>query len=493
MNYQSTRGGDMVSAATAIVKGLAPNGGLYVPEYFPKKIGFDALSNRTYQERAKIILSAFLSDFSDAEIDTCVSRAYKAEKFSSDKIAPLRKLNDSLHILELFHGPTCAFKDMALQILPHFLTTAMKKNGIREEVTILVATSGDTGKAALEGFKDVPGTRILVFFPRDGVSRMQRLQMVTQEGENVGVCAVDGNFDDAQNGVKSIFTDDAYNAFLKENGIVLSSANSINWGRLVPQIVYYMSSWATMVDNGDISPNEEINIVVPTGNFGNILAAYYAGKLGVPIGKLICASNANDVLCDFIRTGVYNRNRSFKTTISPSMDILISSNLERFLYDITGKDTDKIKDYMQRLSTEGQYSVDHETLSKMQEILWAGSCDDAITTKTIQKTFDKYGYVADPHTAVALYVYEEYVKETGDDRKTILASTASPYKFGKSVLNAIGCNDIDDDFAVLDAIQEKSGMPIPASLSALQTKNERFSDACAPSAMRDMIQSLLAL
>ncbi len=493
MNYQSTRGGEAVSAATAIVKGLAPNGGLYVPSCFPNPFVSEELLNRTYKERAKLILSKFLTDFSDEEIEYCVDNAYTAEKFGSDDIAPLHKLNDSLHILELWHGPTCAFKDMALQILPYFLTTAMRKSGVHDKVTILVATSGDTGKAALEGFKDVPGTHILVFFPLVGVSQIQRLQMVTQEGENVGVCAVRGNFDDAQNGVKSIFTDAEYNAFLKEKGIILSSANSINWGRLVPQIVYYLSSWATMIEKGEITPHEKINIVVPTGNFGNILAAYYAGKLGLPLGKLICASNANDVLCDFIRTGTYNRNRDFKTTISPSMDILISSNLERFLYDITGEDSEKIVGFMKLLSDEGQYHVDDLTLQKMQEILWAGSCDDSATIEMIRKTNEKYGYVADPHTAVALHVYDQYVTETGDTRKTILASTASPYKFGKSVLQAIGNAAEEDDFIMLDKIHEKSQMPIPVSLSKLQDKAERFNETCAPNEMRDMVKILLSL
>lgn len=493
MKYFSTRGGARVEASEAIVKGLAPDGGLFVPESFPDRISFSELKGKTYQERAALILSAFLSDFSGDEVKMCVSNAYTDEKFDDKAIAPLHKLCDQLHILELWHGPTCAFKDMALQILPHLLTVSMRKQGKKEEIVILVATSGDTGKAALEGFKDVDGTRILVFYPEKGVSSIQRLQMVTQEGNNVGVAAVNGNFDHAQNGVKAIFTDAEFNAFLKQNGIALSSANSINWGRLVPQIVYYMSAWASLIEQGEIREGEAINIVVPTGNFGNILAAYYAGKLGLPIGRLICASNANDVLCDFVRTGVYDRMRTFHTTISPSMDILISSNLERFLFDITDGDTEQIKGYMSMLSKDGKYKVDASTLKKIQSILWAGTCDDGMTKDTIYRIAKKYDYIADPHTAVALCVYEQYVLETGDNRKTILASTASPYKFNDSVLSALQCDIPDDDFMRLSALHAESKMKIPNSLWDLKNKKERFHDVCMPNAMQDMVKKLLGL
>ncbi len=493
MNYKSTRGSSAVTASAAIVKGLAPDGGLYVPEVFPHLESADAYTGLTYKERAKKVLSLFLKDFTPEEVEHCVNSAYTVEKFGSDVIAPLYKLNDSAHVLELWHGPTCAFKDMALQILPHLLTVSMRKNGIRDEVAILVATSGDTGKAALEGFRDVDGTRVLVFFPRDGVSNIQRKQMVTQEGKNVGVAAVEGNFDDAQNGVKSIFTDEAYSAFLKENGIVLSSANSINWGRLVPQIVYYVSAWITMSERGELQKDESFNVVVPTGNFGNILAAYYAKKMGVPISRLICASNANDVLTEFINTGVYNRKRDFHLTISPSMDILISSNLERFLYDISGGDAGKVTGWMDSLKKDGCYQVDEKTLSEMQKILWAGSCDDEKTLETIRDTYEKHDYLADTHTAVALRVYEDYVKKTGDTAKTVIASTASPYKFGQSVLGALGGDVPADDFEILSEIEKKSGLPIPSALGELRHKPERFTMTCPPDKMRDAVKTLLEI
>ena len=493
MNYKSTRGSAAVSASEAIVKGLAPDGGLYVPEQFSSLGEAGSYVGLSYKERAEKVLSAFLRDFTPEEVANCVHAAYTAEKFGSEEIAPLYKLNQSTHILELWHGPTCAFKDMALQILPHLLTTSMRKNGIKDEVAILVATSGDTGKAALEGFRDVDGTRVLVFFPRDGVSNIQKKQMVTQEGNNVGVAAVEGNFDDAQNGVKAIFTDEEYGTYLKSKGIVLSSANSINWGRLVPQIVYYVSAWISLMEKGELGEGESFNVVVPTGNFGNILAAYYAKKMGVPIAKLICASNANDVLTEFINTGVYNRKRDFHLTISPSMDILISSNLERFLYDVSGENSAKVSGWMESLKTDGKYSVDGETLDKMQEILWAGSCDDKETLATIRETFETYHYLADTHTAVAIRVYEDYVKKTGDTTKTVIASTASPYKFGQSVLGAIAEDVPADDFEILSAIEETSGLPVPPALGELRNKADRFSMTCAPTKMREAVNTLLKL
>ncbi len=493
MNYKSTRGGTGVSASSAIVKGLAPDGGLYVPESFPHIDNLKTFCALSYKERAKAVLSSFLTDFTEEEVALCVDKAYTAEKFGSEEIAPLYKLSDSAHILELWHGPTCAFKDMALQILPHLLTVSMRKNGIEDTVCILVATSGDTGKAALEGFRDVDGTRVLVFYPRDGVSNIQKMQMVTQEGANVGVSAVLGNFDDAQNGVKAIFTDAEYNRFLKENGVVLSSANSINWGRLVPQIVYYVSAFASMLQKGELAEGETFNVVVPTGNFGNILAAYYAKKMGVPIGKLICASNANDVLTEFIRTGHYNRKRPFHLTISPSMDILISSNLERFLYDISGENGEKVSAWMQALRADGEYSVDADTLSRMQDILYAGSCDDTETCRTIRETFETYGYLVDTHTAVALSVYDKYVKETGDNTKTVIASTASPYKFGQSVLGALGKEVPADNFEILDAIEKVSGLSIPDALGNLKSKTKRFTGSCEKDDMRVAVRKLLGI
>ncbi len=493
MKYRSTRGSAAVSASAAIVKGLAPDGGLYVPEAFPPIGDIETLMPLSYQERAKAILSAYLTDFSPEEVEACVEAAYTTEKFGSKEIAPLKKLSDSTFILELWHGPTCAFKDMALQILPHLLTTSMRKNGIQDEVCILVATSGDTGKAALEGFRDVDGTRVLVFFPRDGVSNIQKKQMVTQEGKNVGVAAVEGNFDDAQNGVKAIFTDKAYGETLKENGIVLSSANSINWGRLVPQIVYYVSAYASLMEKGELKKGDTFNVVVPTGNFGNILAAYYAKKMGVPIHKLICASNSNDVLTEFICTGVYNRKRNFHLTISPSMDILISSNLERFLYDISGEDAEQVSEWMRDLKENGEYWIDDETLATMQEFLWAGSCDDKTTKDTIRAVFEEENYLADTHTAVAIRVYRDYVEKTGDTRKTVIASTANPYKFGQSVLDALGETVPADDFEILSVLEDKSGLEIPTALSSLREKEARFDKTCAPDKMRQTVLELLGI
>lgn len=494
MMYHSTRGnGGSVTASAAIVKGLADDGGLYVPDSIPRLADLESLIPMSYQERAAKILGMFLTDFTEEEIKSCVSKAYTKEKFESEQIAPLHKLNDIEYVLELWHGPTCAFKDMALQILPHLLTVSMDKNGISEDVTILVATSGDTGKAALEGFRDVDGTKIIVFFPRDGVSKIQKLQMVTQEGKNVGVCSVAGNFDDAQTGVKAIFCDEEYNDYLKKNNLVLSSANSINWGRLAPQIAYYFSAWADMRKSGAIKEGDKINIVVPTGNFGNILAAYYAYCMGLPVNKFVCASNSNNVLTDFINTGTYSRIREFQTTISPSMDILISSNLERFLYHLAGEDTDKIKKWMSELKEEGAYTVDGETKNKINELMWAGCCGDEDTLKTIKETSDKYTYVPDTHTAVALGVYDKYLKETGDTSKTVIASTASPYKFGGSVLAALGVKGISDDFEILNVLWEKSGLAIPESLRSLQGKAIRFDKVVEPKGMKEAVSGLLGI
>ncbi|MBR5218486.1 MAG: threonine synthase [Clostridia bacterium] len=496
MNYKSTRSDNIsVSASEAIVKGLAADGGLFVPCEFPAVSAdeIQAMAGADYKARAKLILKKFLTDFTEAEVDDCVEKAYTAEKFGSDDSAPLYKLSDNDFVLELWHGPTCAFKDMALQILPHLLTKSMKKTGVSSEVVILVATSGDTGKAALEGFKDVEGTRIIVFYPVDGVSNIQKLQMVTQAGENVAVAAVEGNFDDAQSGVKSIFTDKAYGEMLLENNMVFSSANSINWGRLVPQIVYYFSAYADLLAKGEIKNGEEINIVVPTGNFGNILAAYYARKMGLPVHKLICASNSNNVLTDFINTGKYDRNRKFYTTISPSMDILISSNLERFLYDLTGNDDKTVAKWMSALSENGEYTVDDKTLALMKEIMCAGCCNDKETLTSIADTKKKYDYVTDTHTAVAVKVCEEYRQQSGDTRKTVIASTASPYKFGDSVLSALGVTVEGDEFEVISVLNRESQLPVPESLASLKSREVRFDEVCAPAKMRDMVKKLLGI
>lgn len=497
MLYHSTRNKNIsVEAAQAIKQGLSVEGGLFVPESFPEITYADIkyMSEMQYTGRAKFILSKFLTDFTDEEVTDCVTKAYTKEKFGTNTIAPLYKLNGSTYFLELWHGPTCAFKDMALQILPHLLTTSMKKTNEDKEVVILVATSGDTGKAALEGFKDVDGTRIIVFYPNNGVSEIQKLQMVTQDGGNVSVCAVEGNFDDAQNGVKKIFTDDEYKKILLEGGYSLSSANSINWGRLVPQIVYYFSAYADLVANGEIELGDKINIVVPTGNFGNILASYYAYKMGLPVNKFICASNENNVLTDFINTGVYNKNRPFHTTMSPSMDILISSNLERFLYDLTGENDNIVAEWMAALSKNGQYKVSDDVFEKLTSIMWAGCADDAETSESIKKTYDDYKYVIDTHTAVGKCVYDKYVEETGDTTKTVIASTASPFKFNQNVLISLGGHNAvvgKDEFELLEALSEKSGMNIPASLSELKTKPVIFDAVCEKDRMPGVVSDFL--
>lgn len=497
MNYCSTRNkGIHVTSAQAIKQGLSVEGGLFVPESFPEISLSDIkyLSECSYVQRAKFVLGRFLTDFTSEELDDCVNKAYTKSKFGTDTIAPIYKLNDQAYFLELWHGPTCAFKDMALQILPHLLTTSMKKTNEDKEVVILVATSGDTGKAALEGFRDVDGTRIIVFYPNNGVSEIQKLQMVTQDGGNVGVYAVEGNFDDAQSGVKKIFTDDQYKDSLLSNGFSLSSANSINWGRLVPQIVYYFSAYADLLKNGEINLGDKINVVVPTGNFGNILASYYAYKMGLPVNKFICASNENNVLTDFIQTGVYNKNRAFHTTSSPSMDILISSNLERFLYDLTGQDDTCVAEWMKALNEKGRYQVSPEVKDKLDLLMWGGCADDNDTADTIKKTYEDYGYVVDTHTAVAKAVYDKYVSETGDNTKTVIASTASPFKFNQSVLIALnGLNAVvgKDEFTLLDDLSKQSGLSIPTSLSDLKTKAVIFDTVCDKEHMERVVSEFL--
>lgn len=497
MQYHSTRdNGISVTAAEAIKKGLSVEGGLFVPESFPEVSADEikALAGMTYNQRARFILGKYLTDFTEEELDYCVNNAYTEEKFGVKEIAPLHKLNNEAYFLELWHGPTCAFKDMALQILPYFMTTSMKKTGEKDEIVILVATSGDTGKAALEGFKDVNGTRIIVFYPNNGVSEIQKLQMVTQEGNNVSVAAVNGNFDDAQSGVKKIFTDADYAQLLSRNGFKLSSANSINWGRLVPQIVYYFSAYADLLKEGEIEYGDKINVVVPTGNFGNILAAYYASKMGLPVARFICASNENNVLTDFIKTGKYDKNRSFHTTISPSMDILISSNLERFLYDLSGNDDKLITAWMTKLNTEGAYEINGDVKEKLMSMFSAGCCDDAETMAAISKTAKEYGYVMDTHTAVAKAVYDKYVAETGDKTKTVIASTASPFKFNQSVLIALEDHNAvlgKDEFSLLDELSKKSGMEIPKSLAELKNKPVAFDLVCDKDQLQGVVSDFL--
>lgn len=497
MYYKSTRNsGVKITSAEAIVQGISEDGGLFVPSEIPS-ITMDEivkLGDMGYAECAAYVFAKYLTDFTEAEIRYCTENAYNDKKFATDNIAEMSHLFDGTYILELWHGPTCAFKDMALQILPYLLTTSAKKINIDKKIVILVATSGDTGKAALEGFADVPGTQIMVFYPEDGVSPMQKRQMTTQSGGNVGVCAVEGNFDDCQNGVKAIFTNEEIKAELEKNKMMFSSANSINWGRLAPQIIYYISAYATLVKDEEIKAGDKINIVVPTGNFGNILAAYYAKHMCVPVNKLICASNTNKVLTDFITTGVYDRNRQFYTTISPSMDILISSNLERLLYIMCGENDAQIREWFGSLAKEGRYEVTPEIKAKLAEEFAAGYCDDNETKATIKKIYDKYSYTLDTHSAVAVKVYEDYRQSTGDTTKTVIASTASPYKFSASVLEAIeGKPSSLDEFDMVDRLKELSGYDIPASLAELKTKERRFKDVITKEQQKDYVLKQLSL
>ena len=494
MNYLSTRNRDLrMNAPQAIAKGLAPDGGLLTPAVLPRlpASAVETMKEMSYQQRVVYIMNSFLEGFAASELTTYASEAYGGGKFSHEDVAPVRKLDDSTYCLELWHGPTCAFKDMALQMLPHLLTASLEKNDEKKTVCILVATSGDTGKAALEGFRDVPGTRILVFYPEDGVSRMQKRQMTTQQGENVAVMGIQGNFDDAQNGVKAIFGDEKMAAELLEKGFVLSSANSINWGRLVPQIVYYISAYCQLLADRELAPGEGVNFCVPTGNFGNILAGYYAKQMGLPVNRLICASNRNNVLTDFITTGRYDRNRKFYATSSPSMDILISSNLERLLYLLTGRSDAETREKMAALRKTGVYQLDEKELSSLQKEFWGGCCGDEAAAETIGETFRKYSYLCDPHTAVAVNVWEQYRRATGDHTKTVILSTASPYKFGDTVLAALGERCPEDDFARLAELEKVSGLPVPTSLAALKDAPCRFPAVCRAGEMGEKVLEFL--
>lgn len=495
MNYASTRNSSLkVTSAHAIVKGLSDEGGLYVPESIPALSEEEILGlcGKSYVERAFEVFSRFLTDFTEEELRHCVESAYNTKNFDTDNIAEIAKLKGGRYVLELWHGPTCAFKDMALQILPYLLTTSAKKEVDGKQIAILVATSGDTGKAALEGFKDVAGTSISVFYPEDGVSPMQKRQMITQEGDNVSVCAVVGNFDDCQNGVKAIFTDKGIEDKLAKKNILLSSANSINWGRLAPQIIYYISTYAQLVHDKEIAYGDKVNIVVPTGNFGNILAAYYAKLMGIPVNKLICASNSNNVLTDFINTGVYDRNRKFYTTISPSMDILISSNLERLLYHLTGGNDKLINEWFGALKTSGKYEVSDDVKKQLSELFYAGCCSDGDTKAQIHKTFTEEHYLLDTHSAVAVKVYEDYRAKTGDDTKTIIASTANPYKFGRAVYEAVGGKgDIEDEFELISRLESETGTKMPAPLAATKDKAVRFTQTVEKQKMGDFVLDFL--
>lgn len=491
MSFFSTRGGACVTASQAILYGLAPDGGLYVPSMFPRisREKLAALAGMSYCERASEILRRYLEDFSISEIDDALTAAYGGGKFDDAAVAPLKELDERTHVLELFHGPTLAFKDMALQLLPHLTTLSARKNGEKREIGILVATSGDTGKAALEGFKDVPGTSCTVFYPLDGVSDVQKLQMVTTGGANTHVIAVEGNFDDAQTGVKRLFSSAEFEERVHATGRVLSSANSINFGRLVPQVVYYFSAYADLLKTRKIVMGEPVNFVVPTGNFGNILAAYYARNMGLPIHKLICASNRNNVLTEFFATGRYSTHRTFFKTTSPSMDILISSNLERLLFEATDRDSELIRVWMRQLQECGSYCIGDQRREWLADVFYAGCASDRETAWEIKERFEQDHYLMDTHTAVASRVLKEYRKQTQDATVTVLVSTASPYKFSEAVLTALEGEHVAgmDAFACADRLEELSGIPVPPQVRQLPTLPIRHTAVTPPAQMAEAV------
>ena len=491
--YKSTRDAEKtVTASQAILKGMADDGGLFVPVSIPKlPVSLGELKEMTYQEIAYTVMKEFLTDFTEEELKSCIAKAYDS-KFDTEEIAPLAKVEDAYY-LELFHGATIAFKDMALSILPHLLTTSAKKNQVKNEIVILTATSGDTGKAALAGFADVEGTKIIVFYPKNGVSRVQELQMVTQKGDNTSVVAIHGNFDNAQSGVKAMFENKELEKELNEAGYQFSSANSINIGRLVPQVVYYVYAYAKLLLNEEIAEDEEINVVVPTGNFGNILAAYYAKNMGIPIAKLICASNENKVLYDFFQTGTYDRNREFVLTTSPSMDILISSNLERLIYKISGEDARKDTDLMTELKTKGSYAITGEMKANLADFA-AGYATEEQVAKTIHDVYEDTGYVMDTHTAVAATVYKAYREDSKDDRKTVIASTASPYKFAGSVMSAIDPKyKGQDNFKLIEELQKVSGTEIPNAIKEIMNAEIRHNTECDVDQMEQTVKDILGV
>ena len=489
--YKSTRNSEKtVTASEAILKGLADDGGLFVPVSIPKlDVTLDELKDMSYQETAYAVMKQFLTDFTEEELKNCITKAYDS-KFDTEEIAPLAKVEDTYY-LELFHGATIAFKDMALSILPHLLTTSAKKNNVKNEIVILTATSGDTGKAALAGFADVEGTKIIVFYPKNGVSKVQELQMVTQKGSNTSVVAIHGNFDCAQSGVKAIFENKELAKEMDAAGYQFSSANSINIGRLVPQIVYYVYAYAKLLQNEEITAGEEINVVVPTGNFGNILAAYFAKQMGIPIAKLICASNDNKVLYDFFETGVYDKNREFILTISPSMDILISSNLERLVYMITGCDAKKNSELMKALKEKGVYELSDDMKANLSDFAAGYATEEEVMAK-IADVYKKTGYVMDTHTAVAASVCEKYQKESGDAHKTVIASTASPYKFSRSVMTAIDPRYEElDEFDLVDALEVISNVDIPNAVEEIRDAKILHTLECDADKMEETVKNIL--
>mgnify|MGYP001211648796 FL=1 len=498
MKYVSTRGqAGTVTSAQAILGGLAPDGGLFLPATFPHYTPEEmaGLVDLDYRALARQILGLYLPDYDPAALGGFIAKAY-GNNFAAPEITPLAVVDDHLSFLELWHGPTCAFKDLALQLLPYLLTAASRQFGINKEIVLLVATSGDTGKAALAGFQDVPGTKVIVFYPEEGVSAIQKRQMVTQEGANTYVVGVRGNFDQAQAGVKAIFADGRLRETMEAAGKSFSSANSINWGRLVPQIVYYFKAWADLRKAKRLAMGETFNVVVPTGNFGNILAAYYGKKMGLPLHKLICASNANNVLTDFIRTGEYNRNRPFYQTSSPSMDILVSSNLERLLYELTGEDPAAVCALIEQLRTRGSYRLATEQLNRLQETFWGGFADEEETMAALKEVYTKYKYLIDPHTAVGYKVYADYVEATGDRRPAVIAGTASPFKFNTGVARALfGAEAVaaKDEFAWLAELSQVTGQPVPRGLQGLEEKPVLHDRTIAPAEMEAAVREILGL
>ena len=492
--YHSTRHSEETATASeAILKGLTSDGGLFVPDSIPKlNVSLEDLTKMSYQEIAYAVMKEFLTDFTEEELKTCINNAYDS-KFDTEEIAVTKKV-DGAYYLELFHGATIAFKDMALSILPHLLVTSARKNNVKNEIVILTATSGDTGKAALAGFADVPGTKIIVFYPKSGVSPIQEKQMVTQKGDNTYVIGIKGNFDDAQTGVKKMFSNKELAKVMNDNGFQFSSANSINIGRLVPQVVYYVKAYADLLKQGALKAGEPMNVVVPTGNFGNILASYYAKQMGIPIGKFVCASNKNKVLFDFFETGKYDRNREFYVTTSPSMDILISSNLERMIYRIAGNDAKQCAKFMAALTKDGEYVITDAMKAELSEFFGAFGSEEETAVK-IKEVYDKEGYVMDTHTAVAAVAYDKYKAATGDDKTpTVIASTASPYKFTRSVMDAIDpAYDAEDDFELVDELNKVSKTAIPKAIEEIRTAPVLHDTVCETAAMEDEVKKILGI
>ena len=492
--YHSTRNSEETATASeAILKGLTSDGGLFVPDSIPKlNVELEDLTKMSYQEIAYAVMKEFLTDFTEEELKTCINNAYDS-KFDTEEIAVTKKV-DGAYYLELFHGATIAFKDMALSILPHLLVTSARKNNVKNEIVILTATSGDTGKAALAGFADVPGTKIIVFYPKSGVSPIQEKQMVTQKGDNTYVIGIKGNFDDAQTGVKKMFSNKELAKVMNDNGFQFSSANSINIGRLVPQVVYYVKAYADLLKQGALKAGEPMNVVVPTGNFGNILASYYAKQMGIPIGKFVCASNKNKVLFDFFETGKYDRNREFYVTTSPSMDILISSNLERMIYRIAGNDAKQCAKFMAALTKDGEYVITDAMKAELSEFFGAFGSEEETAVK-IKEVYDKEGYVMDTHTAVAAVAYDKYKAATGDDKTpTVIASTASPYKFTRSVMDAIDpAYDAEDDFELVDELNKVSKTAIPKAIEEIRTAPVLHDTVCETAAMEDEVKKILGI